>query len=1150
MKIPLWIVCAALLVPTSAAAVADEEGFSYPPSSSLEEVRGWIDEAPESHPRLLATGDELQGLREAAGDDAERKALADAVVAQAEAMQALPPITHTLTGRRLLHQSRRALKRTLTLATAYHLTGDLRHARRAEEEMLAIAGFSDWNPSHLLDVAEMTLALALGYDWLFDQLSASSRDTIREAIVGKGVALQFESDHTGWVRATNNWGQVCHGGLTAGALAVLEDEPDLAARTVHSAIHNVIPSMAVYAPRGSYPEGPGYWAYGTSYNVVLITALESALGTDFGLAGAPGFDQTGGYPALATGPSGLFFNYADGSATRGVQPTLFWFADRYGRPDWLLGERDRLGRRLSELTLEDAASEGDRLLPLALLWMGQSGPAGDIGMPLHWSSGGETPVTVHRGSWTAPETTYVGLKGGSPSANHGQMDTGSFVLDADGVRWALDLGAEGYHGIESRGMNLWDRSQGSDRWTIFRQQNAGHNTLVIDGQPQQVAGHGRIVGFSDDPAFPHSIADLSPVYAGQAQSVRRGVALLPSGVVLVQDELSGLKPGSVVRWGMITPGAPGEAQGARLELRQGDARLRLDRLSPSTAAWTLVDTATPRNEWDSPNPGTVMVAFEAQALASGDLRLAVLLTPGHADGTPAPKLLPLDQWAPPAAVRLGPGVPVNPGVFGVNETNADADLLEATPPFRGLLRALGARRVRYIGGSPSSFWDWEAGHYIPREEITRIWPADHNNWMIELVEDTNALPPGTLGPVAYQEFAEAVGAEVQWLTNMTTRARDMPAFFEYLKGKEVPVHFVEMDNETYFWGAEFGDEGRGEAYATRVDALSPVIRRLFPAARIGIVAAENDLFTDDHQETDPALAAWNGYITKPGHRPHYDAFVLHHYVMRKGRLDPFDDEASRRAAFLALPQVTLERGARLIAERYGPIPMWITEYNVIGYYGPAGGDSESDRWMKATRDTAWNALYQAGFWLTGLARPDAIEILNHHSVTNTDLGWGLGEPVSETEANITGTGQLFAHLSWLAAEHDTMHPLEITGNLPLGLEIEGESGARALHGAALVAEGRTTVLVMNRGNHSIPVTLEAATSASRLELTRYEATSPCEALARIRLDSDARPWEQGPCTPHAETRSPARPGLARVDLPPHSLTILSLEGEHSSRATP
>ena len=126
--------------------------------------------------------------------------------------------------------------------------------------------------------------------------------------------------------------------------------------------------------------------------------------------------------------------------------------------------------------------------------------------------------------------------------------------------------------------------------------------------------------------------------------------------------------------------------------------------------------------------------------------------------------------------------------------------------------------------------------------------------------------------------------------------------------------------------------------------------------------------------------------------------------LRRGRLDAFEDDTRRGQAFLALPQVTLERAARLIASRYGPIPMWITEYNVIGYYGPKQGDSDSDTWIQSTRDTPWNALYQAGFWLTGLARPNALEILNHHSVTNTDLGWGLGEAISEKEANLTITG--------------------------------------------------------------------------------------------------------------------------------------------------
>jgi hypothetical protein len=571
--------------------------------------------------------------------------LSEAVVKQAELMWALEPVERELQGRRLLGRSRLCLKRVTWLAMAFHLTGDQRHARRCEEEMLAAAGFSDWNPSHFLDVAEMTLALSIGYDWLFDELGADSKDEIRDAIINKGVAAQFESEHTGWVQTTNNWGQVCHGGLTAGALAVLEDEPDLAARTVHSALHNVTYSMGAYAPNGSYPEGPGYWSYGTSYNVVLISLLETVLGSDFGLSMAPGFDETGQYLSVVTGPSGLFFNYADGSASRSLQPTLYWFADRFNRPDWLYGERERLLMSTSKLGPEQAASSSDRLLPLALLWLGDSPSTPEILMPLNWNSESETPVTVHRSSWTDPDLTFVGLKGGSPSANHGQMDIGSFVLDACGVRWAMDLGAEGYHGIESRGMSLWNRGQESDRWTIFRQSNLGHNTLVIDGQPQRVSGQGRIIKFSDDPESPHSILDMSEVYRGQVGSVYRGIALVDSTNVLIQDQLSGLAPGARVRWGMITPASLKALEGSRIDLQQDDAVLRLMLLSPEATQWSIINTEEPRNEWDSPNPGTRMVAFEAVAPESGDLTFAVLAVP-CASGPAQPKvtLRPLEDW--------------------------------------------------------------------------------------------------------------------------------------------------------------------------------------------------------------------------------------------------------------------------------------------------------------------------------------------------------------------------------------------------------------------------------------------------------------------------------------------------------------------------
>lgn len=614
-----------------------------PQEVTLEQVRQRLRSAPTGHPRLLLDAAKLAELRQSVRTDPEAAELFGVLRKQAEAMLRLPAVRHELEGRRLLGESRKAVRRILTLSLVHRLDGDPRFLEGARREMLAAAAFPDWNPSHFLDTAEMSFALAVGYDWLFDALGAPDRATIREALLEKGIRASFQ--HAAWVRMTNNWGQVGHGGITAAALVTLEDEPELAAQVVHRAVTNVPVSMHAYAPDGTYPEGPGYWAYGTMYNVILIAGLESVLGTDFGLSELPGFRESAAYINHATGPTRLFFNYSDGSADRGVSASLQWFAARYQRPEWLLLERDLLRDYLrSERALEVSGS-GNRVLPLALVWRAPV-PADPSAEPeLHWLGTGEVPVAMHRTSWRDPNAIYVGIKAGSPGANHGQMDTGFFVLDADGVRWAMDLGAENYNRIESRGMSLWDRAQGSDRWKVFRNNNRSHSTLVIGDRLQTVEGRATIVKHSRDAAFPHTVVDLTPVYQGSGTRVLRGIGLPNGREVLVQDRVDGVA-GEPVRWGMLTE-AEVEIRGAReAVLRQDGKQLTLRVLRPAGARLELFDVETPPAEHDSPNPGVRMIGFTSRSTGGAPQDLVVLMTPGSSgQGTAATlRVRPLEEW--------------------------------------------------------------------------------------------------------------------------------------------------------------------------------------------------------------------------------------------------------------------------------------------------------------------------------------------------------------------------------------------------------------------------------------------------------------------------------------------------------------------------
>ena len=131
------------------------------------------------HPRLMILDDQIKALQAVIPTDAMAVDTLRRLRAKADKLVDQPPVTHVLVGPRMLAQSRQALDVISTTAGLYRLTGDVRYAERAKKEMLAAADFADWNPSHFLDVAEMTNACGIGYDWIYSQLSPEDRLMIR-----------------------------------------------------------------------------------------------------------------------------------------------------------------------------------------------------------------------------------------------------------------------------------------------------------------------------------------------------------------------------------------------------------------------------------------------------------------------------------------------------------------------------------------------------------------------------------------------------------------------------------------------------------------------------------------------------------------------------------------------------------------------------------------------------------------------------------------------------------------------------------------------------------------------------------------------------------------------------------------------------------
>jgi len=610
-------------------AAAQAEKPCNPCAVTREEVKARLDKMPATHPRLFVRrADAFVKVRGVIDQKPEWKMIRDWIVRDADDALSKEPVQRVMQGMRMQGQHE-VEKRMGLLAAAYWLTEKPEYAERAKKELLAAAAFEDWNPSHFLDTGEMTLGVALGYDWLYDVLDEATRKTLCAAIREKGLKQALAKKYF-WTKGNNNWSQVCWAGMVAGALAIRDQEPELALDIIHQAVTSVPYSIKPYEPNGSYPEGPAYWTYGTTYYVYMMDLLRKALDTDFGLYDLPGFAKTGDYINIVTGPSGRFYNYADGGDGRGHLPALWWLALRSGRPDWL--RRESLDVR-EAVRLNDPRKTGLRSLPfpvLLLFWYQDMDAQAPNRMPLNWASEGHVPIIVMRTSWDDPNAGYLATKGGPAVQNHGHMDSGSFIYEADGLRWAVDLGAQSYYSIEKLGMNLWNSKQDSDRWKIFRLSSASHNVVTIDGQLHVAKGFGKILNFDSDPTLPHTVIDLSEVYEGQAKSVTRACALLPSRTGVVQDRLTGVKPGAKVRWALVTNAKSCAPVGSDMVLKDGEKSLTVRAVTPASVTWAVADLSKPPNAWDVANKGASMISFEVDAPASGMVQFRVLLVPGSA----------------------------------------------------------------------------------------------------------------------------------------------------------------------------------------------------------------------------------------------------------------------------------------------------------------------------------------------------------------------------------------------------------------------------------------------------------------------------------------------------------------------------------------
>ncbi len=578
----------------------------------------------EGHPRLILTDGRMEELRHRYETDTLlQRYVRDVLKATDDTILGKKPLERIMTTRDMLRVSRNALTRVYNLAFAWRWTGDEKYAEAAKTNLLAVCGFVDWDPHHFLDVAEMTHAVAIGYDWLYDWLDDGTKEVLRTSIIEKGLEEGLKVYHSkgGFDKRVNNWNQVCNNGLIIGALSVADTDPDYARQIIPLALESMPRAMVAFDPDGVCVEGPSYWHYAVRYCAYGFASMRSALGTDFGMSERfEGFRKTGYFPITMTGPAGYMLAFSDChmKVRRSYLPPMFWLAARYGNPDFSESEHDLLQNmpaQVFHVMYYTPRVEGWR-----------------VKSPLDRYLRSKVEVACMRSGWNR-DALFVGMKAGTTGVSHVHLDMGNFELDALGERWLLDLGSDKY---ELPGFFDFKKQ----RWGYYRCVTRSHNLPVFNGKEQCLDSKANFSRVSLDTDAPFVVMNLSDAYRDQCSFVSRGIRMVGGRkAVLVQDEFAMKAPGRV-NWGVMTD-AGLEVEGSTARFSLGGRKMTARILSPAGAAFVVESARQEPPQAENIGINRLAIRLEGQT----EQRICVLFSPAWEEGeVTAADIVPLSDW--------------------------------------------------------------------------------------------------------------------------------------------------------------------------------------------------------------------------------------------------------------------------------------------------------------------------------------------------------------------------------------------------------------------------------------------------------------------------------------------------------------------------
>ena len=322
---------------------------------------------------------------------------------------------------------------------------------------------------------------------------------------------------------------------------------------------------------GSYPEGKDYYLFGMRYFSYYLASLNNTLKTDYNLLNFENnttkskgeLNNIVLNPVYIASAKGENLNYGDAKKnTTMVEDDIFYLTNRNAEN----------GYKKTANVVYDYKKRTNHIWGFNSIMMynekydanNNKVDYDDVFNKFIYKNNtiksnlNNLTVSAFRSSYTDNNSTFIAMKGGTTAANHTQLDLGTYVFDAMGLRWVDDAGSE-YEGLKYHDKKYL-------RWQYYVARAEAHSTLVIN-TPQEVKntnGKGRCLAadqwinakvryksFDSSENSGMAVLDLTPAYnkvdndetdykkvKTNGNTVKRGIKLFNNNkMALVQDEL-------------------------------------------------------------------------------------------------------------------------------------------------------------------------------------------------------------------------------------------------------------------------------------------------------------------------------------------------------------------------------------------------------------------------------------------------------------------------------------------------------------------------------------------------------------------------------------------------------------------------------------